>query len=82
MELRIEQQIEKLLRRAEYEYDPSVKSWAAWINSCPGVYAQGRNVEETREELVSTLEDFLIFQYQDSQKIPLTLRVHAKTNQS
>ncbi len=70
MELTFAQYIEKLLQRARYEYDPSVKSWAGWIESYPGVYAQAETVEEVRADLISVLEGFLIMDLQEGKRIP------------
>ena len=70
MELKLYQYIDQLLRRAQYEYDSSVKAWAGWIKDFPGVYAQGKNVEEVRAELISTLEDYLLLNLKDGIKIP------------
>ena len=57
--------IEKMLGRATYEYDDTVRRWAAWIKGVPGVYAQGRNVEETRSDLASCLEEYLVVSLQE-----------------
>lgn len=70
MESSFVQYIQKLLRRAHYEYDPSVKNWAGWIEGYPGVYAQAETVEEARADLISTLEDFLILDLQGGKRIP------------
>ena len=70
MELALSKYIEKLLSRARYEYDDSVKQWAAWIEGLPGVYAQGQEVEETRQELASTLEEYILISISERKKIP------------
>lgn len=84
MELKIHKYINQLLKRAQYEYDPAVKSWAGWIKGLPGVYAQERSVEETREELISALEDYLIINLKEGVKVPgfiVSPRQYAKTHQ-
>ena len=62
--------INQLLKKAHYEYDPSVKAWVGWIKDFPGVYAQGKNVEEVRGELISALEDYLLVDLKRGRKIP------------
>ena len=69
MDLNIVQYIEKLLQKAHYEYDQSVKDWVGWVAGYPGVYAQGRTVEEVRTDLASVLEDFLVMDLQEGKKI-------------
>ena len=70
MESNFAQYIQKFLRSAHYEYDPSVKNWAGWIEGYPGVYAQAETVEEVRADLISVLEDFLILDLQEGKRIP------------
>lgn len=70
MELTTVQYIHKLLRKAHYEYDPSVKDWVGWIVGYPGVYAQGRTVEDVRADLASVLEDFILLDLQEGKRIP------------
>lgn len=82
MELKLYQYILGQMKRAHYEYDPSVKAWVGWIKGVPGIYAQGRNVEEVREELISTLEDALLIDFREGKKIPgfsVVSRQYAKT---
>lgn len=83
MELKLYQYINYLLNKAHYEYDPSVKSWCGWIKGFPGVYAQGKNIEETRAELISALEDYLLLELKEGVKIPgfnFSSRQYAKAN--
>ena len=70
MELKLYQFILNLMKRAHYEYDPSVKEWVGWIRGVPGIYAQGKNVEEVRAELIATLEDSLLIDFGRGKKIP------------
>ena len=70
MELKLHQYIISQMKRAHYEYDPSVKAWAGWIKGLPGIYAQGKNVEEVRAELILTLEDSLLIDFKEGKKIP------------
>ena len=64
------QYIQKLLHKAHYEYDPSVKDWVGWIEGYPGVYAQGKMVEDVRAELASILEDFVVLNLREDKRIP------------
>ena len=83
MESKLFGYIMRLLRRAHYEYDPSVKAWVAWIEGFPGVYAQARSVEQTRADLISSLEDRLLLDLREGKRIPgfmMFARPHAKTD--
>lgn len=82
MELKFYQFINQLLKRAQYEYDDSVKAWSGWIRGFPGVYAQGKNIEEVRADLMSALEDYLLVNLKQGIKIPgfsMSSRYYAKT---
>ena len=82
MKLLFSEFIEKAIARAHYEYDDSVKHWAAWIEGFSGVYAQGKRVEDVRQELASVLEDYLLTSIWEGRRIPgfvLPRRSHAKT---
>ena len=82
MELALSKYIEKLLSCAKYEYDDSVKQWAAWIDGLPGVYAQGQKVEEARQELASTLEEHILISISERKLIPgfeLSKKLYVKT---
>ena len=85
MELIIAHYIEKLLRSGKYEYDQSVKEWVGWIEGYPGVYAQGKTVEDVRSDLIRVLEDFILLGVQEGKKIPsIPARSHSvksKTHQ-
>lgn len=60
MKLVFSEFIERALARARYEYDDSVKQWAAWVDGFAGVYAQGKRIEDVRQELAATLEEYLL----------------------
>ena len=82
MELRFLSYINQLLKKAHYEYDSSVKAWVGWINGFPGIYAQGKNIEEIRSELISALEDYLLVDLKRGRKIPgfsISPKQYAKT---
>ena len=74
--------VEKIIARAHYEYDDSIERWAGWIEGFPGVYAQGKRVEEVRQELALTLEEYLLLSIRERKKIPgfaFPGKSHAKT---
>ncbi|MCD6165614.1 type II toxin-antitoxin system HicB family antitoxin [bacterium] len=80
MKLYITQYIQNLLRKAEYEYDKETKSWCASVPDLPGVYAQANTVEETREQLVEVIEDYILVSLREKQKLPgfkKPIKVHA-----
>ena len=70
MESTFSKYIERMLAKATYEYDESVKQWAAWVGDMPGVYAQAPTVEETRRELSSVLEDYVLVSLSEGKRIP------------
>ena len=84
MELKFQSYINSLLKKAKYEYDPSVRSWCGWIKSLPGIYAQKDTLESTREELISTLEDYILISLSKGESIPdfslKRLKNYAKTH--
>lgn len=83
IELKMFQYILRLLHKAHYEYDSSVKAWVGWIEGFPGIYAQAKNVEEVRSELISTLEESIILSIKEGKRIPGlsgAARHYAKTN--
>lgn len=69
MKLLFSEFIEKAISRARYEYDASVKQWAAWIEGFPGVYAQGKRVEDVRQELASALEEYLLLRIREGKRV-------------
>lgn len=70
MKLYIAQYIEKLLAKAEYEYDPETKSWCASVKALPGVYAQADTVEEVRSQLAEVIEDYILVSLRERQPLP------------
>lgn len=69
MKLILAQYIENALSKAHFEYDTSVRQWVAWVDGLPGVYAQGKGRRETREELVSVLEEYILLAIRDGRRI-------------
>ncbi len=73
MELMFYKYIDDLMQKAEYGYDKSEKVWFGSVKNFPGVYAQGKSVEEVRNELITTLEDYLLLDLKEKyskMKIP------------
>lgn len=70
MHLYITDYIEKLLKKAEYEYDKKTKSWCVSITELPGVYAQADTLEEAREQLTEVIEDYILVSIQEKQPLP------------
>lgn len=70
MKLYITRYIENLLRKAEYEYDKTTKTWCASLNELPGAYAQADTVEEVREQLAEVIEDYILVNLQEKQALP------------
>ncbi len=84
IELKMFQYILRLLHKAHYEYDSSVKAWVGWIEGFPGIYAQAKNVEGVRSELISTLEEYILLDIKEGKHLPgfsRTIRRYAKTNE-
>lgn len=83
MTLKTQQFVEKMLMRAEYEFDDSVKEWSGWIRGFPGIYAQDKDIEGVRQELAETLEEYLFLSFQKKKpvrgfdiKIPSYAKAH------
>lgn len=70
MKLYISEYIEKLLKRATYEYDKKTGDWCASAKGLPGAYAQADTVEETREKLAEVIEDYILVSIQERQPLP------------
>lgn len=69
MKTSVQEYIEKMLERANYEYDKSVGMWTGSVTGVRGIYAQGDGVEEVRRELSEMLEENLLLAIQDRKKI-------------
>jgi len=59
MTLFIQSYIEKILSKANYEYDKETQSWCSSTDELPGAYAQGNTVEEARNNLAEVIEDYI-----------------------
>ncbi len=82
MILRTQQFVEKNLSKAEYKFDESVKEWSGWIKGFPGIYAQGKDIENVRIQLAEVLEEYLFASFQEKKKVKgfaIKMHSHAKT---
>jgi len=52
--------IQAAMRHAQYEIIEDPKRFYGSIPECQGVWATGRTLEECREELQNTLEDWIV----------------------
>jgi predicted RNase H-like HicB family nuclease len=62
--------LEQAMRKAHYELMENGRYYGS-IPVCPGVWAQGKTLEACREELHSTLEDWLLLGLQMGDKLPV-----------
>lgn len=63
------QYIQKALEKAKYKILDD-GTWFAEIPGFQGVWANGRNVEDCRKELLEVLEEWLIIKIRDHEPIP------------
>ncbi len=70
MKLFINSYIEKLLKKANYEYDKQTKNWCASLDILPGAYAQAETVEEVREQLAEVIEDYVLVSLHNHHSLP------------
>jgi len=78
MMLRTQQFIEKMLLKAEYKFDESVKEWAGWIKDMPGIYAQAKDLENARNQLAEILEEYLFASFQEKKRIRgFEIKIHS-----
>jgi len=62
--------IEAAIERAEYKRIED-GSWFAEIPGFPGVWANGKNVEACRRELIEVLEEWLVLKIRDREPVPV-----------
>jgi predicted RNase H-like HicB family nuclease len=62
--------IEHAMRKAHYELMDNRRFFAT-IPKCKGLWAEGKTLEECREELRSTLEDWLLLGLQLGHTVPV-----------
>jgi len=59
------------LRHAQYEQMEDGEGWFATISGFPGLWAHGNTVEETRQDLASALEGWIILGLRQGEKLPI-----------
>ena len=77
----IENFIKKFLAEAKYEMIDGGKYFYAEIKSLRGVWAKGKTLEECRENLLSSLEGWLVFRLRNRLSVP-TFKVSNKISNS
>jgi predicted RNase H-like HicB family nuclease len=60
---------QKALEKAEYK-ELEDGTWFAEIPGFKGVWANGKTVEESRKELISVLEEWIILKLRDRDSVP------------
>ena len=70
MKLFINSYIDKLLKKADYEYDRSTKSWCASVDDLPGAYAQAASKTEVKKILTEVIEDYILVSLYQRKKLP------------
>ncbi len=70
MELYLTNYINKMLKKASYEYDPATDSWCASVDKLPGAYAQADTVEDVRSELAEVIEEYVFVSLQEGHPLP------------
>jgi predicted RNase H-like HicB family nuclease len=63
--------IDAAMRHAIYEILPDDNSYYGEIPACNGVWANELTLEETRKDLRSTLEDWILLHTHDGAEIPV-----------
>jgi predicted RNase H-like HicB family nuclease len=71
--------INTFLSQAQYEMIDDGKRFYAEIKTLRGVWATGRTLEECRNNLLSTLEGWLIFRLRNRLTVP-HFKIPVKTN--
>ncbi len=60
---------QKVIEKAEYKKLED-GTWFAEIEGFKGVWANGQSVEECRKELITVLEEWIVFKLRDKDYIP------------
>jgi predicted RNase H-like HicB family nuclease len=59
------------MKRAHYELMEDNEGWFATISEFAGLWAHGKTVEGTRDELKSTLEDWILVAVRLGRQLPI-----------
>lgn len=70
MKLFINSYIDKLLKKADYEYDKHTKNWCASVSGLPGAYAQARTKTGVKKLLAEVIEDYILVSLYQRKKLP------------
>ena len=70
MELYLINYINKMLKKANYEFDTVTHSWCASVDELPGVYAQADTIEDVRSELAEIIEEYVFVSLQEGRPLP------------
>jgi predicted RNase H-like HicB family nuclease len=63
--------LDAAMRHAAYEQLEDDEGWFATIRDFPGLWASGKTVEDTRDELRSALEGWIILALRQGERLPL-----------
>ena len=70
MELYLIKYINKMLKKADYEYDTATGSWYASVDKLPGVYAQADTIEDACSDLAEIIEKYVFVSLQEGHPLP------------
>jgi len=70
MELYLIKYLNKMLKKAKYEYDHATNSWCASVDELPGVYSQADTIEDARSELGEVIEEYVFVSLQEGHPLP------------
>ena len=70
MDLYLLKYINRMLKRATYEFDSDTDSWCASIDDLPGVYVQADTIENTRSQLAEVIEAYVFVSLQEGHPLP------------
>ena len=60
----LQKYIQAALKKAKYEFDEDAQNYVGYVEELPVCWAQGESVEETREELESVIEGWILLSIQ------------------
>jgi predicted RNase H-like HicB family nuclease len=63
--------VQAALKRAHYELLEEEEGWFATIGDFPGLWASAKTIEETRTELASPLEGWIILGLRRGDRLPV-----------
>lgn len=63
--------VDAALKRATYEEMEDDEGWFATIPGFLGLWANGKTIEETKRELVSVLEGWIILGLREGEQLPV-----------